>query len=556
MPHRGGVRTRIPQSFQLLAQSNALVAQRQAQADAERRAAKQQRQQALLTLALAVGGGVAAGPLGVSVASGAAFGASAANLLGPRPNPNAAIQLGIQGVGLGERAEDRSRQAGAREAFAEAIGPQGPGPGNFVTPEGGADLTPSQAGAPPRRPVDPRELARALVQSGDLRGAAQILQSIQPQGRTQQLTPAQTTAGGFLPGTVVQEGPLGKRSVVQGPAAGGKAPQIFDVTDAQGALLLHENGTPVGNGLPFQEAKALAAGIPDARVRKFSGKIRTDDGKPAVREQKITDLIGEFGLSRAEAVEIADGIKRIELTEAGFARLINTRTGTVEEISIGGAERADSTVVKNLAAGADQISAESQIPLTLWDAADDAAGLGPVLGELYADVVGQIPGMPIPEKIVDARSFYRQAVRSLVKALSNNPRFPVGEMKAIERAVDIEPGIFDSPPALRVKLRRLDKTLVDRIENEKRVASDPNSPTEMRVAASRAIEDMSNFRRLIGVPENTTQTTPASSSSSLSKSEQTELTGLMNLDITGMSPNELDKATDRLRELRQKKAGQ
>jgi len=239
--------------------------------------------------------------------------------------------------------------------------------------------------------------------------------------------------------------------------------------------------------------------------------------KPSVRSQKISDLMTQFSLKRPQAVAVVDGRSRIELTDFGWARLINDITNTVTEIRIKGASSTtaaaesaiSSTALAAMHDGARQAShtigpegpVHTGIPGTLWEASGDATGFVSWGKDLWARTAGQIPGVPISEEVVDSRSFYRQAGRQLVKALSVNPRFPVAEQEMISKAVSLEPKVFDSPPALRARLQRLDTVLAGKIRSEQQIANDPNMPDAMREVAKRSINDMQNFRNLMGVPQ-------------------------------------------------------
>ena len=79
----------------------------------QKRQRREIRDAAMLQLLGAGAGFAVGGP------QGAAFGTSAANLLGPRPSPTQAINLGLQGFQMGEQAEAKELLA-AREAQNEA----------------------------------------------------------------------------------------------------------------------------------------------------------------------------------------------------------------------------------------------------------------------------------------------------------------------------------------------------------------------------------------------------------------------------------------------------
>jgi hypothetical protein len=85
---------------------------------------------------------------------------------------------------------------------------------------------------------------------------------------------------------------------------------------------------------------------------------------------------------------------------------------------------------------------------TLWN--QIALVAGPVSAIKAAPLL-RIFGQ-IDPKIDEARAFFNSTRRSLIKALAANPRFPVSEMEAIEKEIDIAPAFFDNPASLGSRL--------------------------------------------------------------------------------------------------------
>ena len=210
------------QAFQGLGQSNALLAQRRRQEKAQ----KDARRQALLTLAGTAAGTAVAGP------AGASFGAGAASLLGPQPDIGRAAQFGFQGFQMGEQAEAREA-ATARQVQREE------------------DLAALQTSLQPVTRDDLRFEGTAVTQPSIDRGEV-----------ASRLVP-------FDPGAAARVALQG-----EGRGAVGKPPKttLVDITNAQGDLLLDDNGVPLGNAVTRLEAREIARGNPDARIRKFSEK--------------------------------------------------------------------------------------------------------------------------------------------------------------------------------------------------------------------------------------------------------------------------------------------
>jgi len=97
--------------LQQLAQSNAMMAERARQ----EREKKQARQQALLTLAGAVGGGFLGNYAGIGAGTGAMAGAGIASLAGPQPNINAAVNFGVGALGQYQQGQTRDAEKAGLE---------------------------------------------------------------------------------------------------------------------------------------------------------------------------------------------------------------------------------------------------------------------------------------------------------------------------------------------------------------------------------------------------------------------------------------------------------
>ena len=87
------------------------------------------------------------------------------------------------------------------------------------------------------------------------------------------------------------------------------------------------------------------------------------------------------------------------------------------------------------------------------------------------------------------------------RALAQNPRFPVAEMKKIENAIDIGPQIISNPSAYKGTLISVDKELAVREATAREIASDTRQSPAV-IADARNVESLiSSFRKGLGVPE-------------------------------------------------------
>jgi hypothetical protein len=106
----------------------------------------------------------------------------------------------------------------------------------------------------------------------------------------------------------------------------------------------------------------------------------------------------------------------------------------------------------------------------------------------------------IDPKIDEARAFFNSTRRSLIKALAANPRFPVSEMEAIEKEIDIAPAFFDNPASLGSRLIGIEDFLNQRLKTAQRDANNPEYPVASRQAALDEIKELKNFIKVAGVP--------------------------------------------------------
>jgi hypothetical protein len=100
----------------------------------------------------------------------------------------------------------------------------------------------------------------------------------------------------------------------------------------------------------------------------------------------------------------------------------------------------------------------------------------------------------------EARTFFDSARRSLIKALAANPRYPVSEMQAIEKEIDIAPAFFDNPSSLGNRLIGIEDFLNQRLKAAERDAVNPNFPVASRQAALDEIKELKNFNKVAGIP--------------------------------------------------------
>lgn len=133
---------------------------------------------------------------------------------------------------------------------------------------------------------------------------------------------------------------------------------------------------------------------------------------------------------------------------------------------------------------------------TLWNQRPLVAGPIQYLKTLpVLRVFGQVDA-----KADEARTFFDSARRSLIKALAANPRYPVSEMQAIEKEIDIAPAFFDNPSSLGNRLIGIEDFLNQRLKAAEVDAVNPNFPVASRQAALDEIKELKNFNKVAGIP--------------------------------------------------------
>lgn len=247
-------------------------------------------------------------------------------------------------------------------------------------------------------------------------------------------------------------------------------------------------------------------------------------GKASQTDKQIGALVAR-GISQKDAEDIAYGIAKIKTDNiSGQHTITNIADGTERPLVFqdGNQQTAQNSArsifsgepltsdpnkgqpVELLSTDPDANTGQRSQAQSLYSMADDATGLLPAISEIYTNIGGQIPGMPeiVDPNTVDKRQQFMIAQQALVRALVNNPRFPVGEMDRIREEVDIAPSILKSGKGLRQKMQAVDKGLRVRLQNMEAISNDRQMPTEARQAARSNVANIRNFLAILGVPQN------------------------------------------------------
>ena len=210
-------------------------------------------------------------------------------------------------------------------------------------------------------------------------------------------------------------------------------------------------------------------------------------------EQKKTALKNAFPeLDDQTATGIAAGtIKVITDPVTGQSRISDIIAGTTKPLRSLGKDLEDvSSIPSTPIAG--------QGP-TIFELSDLATGPLSAIKQGTSIITGSI-GLPIFAETARARQFVLTAQNDLIRALTINRRFPVGEIKRIKEEMSIEPKLFDNPKLMRERIRSIDRFLKIRLQKEQRASVDTELPVTSRKNARDAINDIENFLQILGNP--------------------------------------------------------
>jgi len=233
---------------------------------------------------------------------------------------------------------------------------------------------------------------------------------------------------------------------------------------------------------------------PAGTVKQFM--TLSESGKPGSLAKKIANLRKAYpGLDDQNIRRLAAGTIKV-IKDPVTDEWIVTDLGTRERLPL--QTRGEQPGVPSRAAPPDT---------TLYELADLVSG--PVsAGLAAASVPAGWVGLPIAERTVRARQYVQSAQNELVRSLSINPRFPVGEIKRLREEINISPKILDNPDMLRQRMSAVDKYLRWRLDKEITASENTKLPKSVRQGALSAANDIGSFLSLLGVPGEADTITP------------------------------------------------
>ena len=245
----------------------------------------------------------------------------------------------------------------------------------------------------------------------------------------------------------------------------------------------------------FLAMLSRAKGVVDTEVWKTAYNLAKQKKPVQAGEKereykaKITTLQKEYpDLSSQEASGIILGTIKVMADEVSGTRyLVDTVKGTEKPlVAANGQQR--------------QARPEQASEKTIWELAEHGTGVMSAAKAAGSFVTGTV-GLPVAEETLYARQYIQGTQNDLIRALSINPRFPVGEINRLKEEINISPILFDSPAQMKVRAKAIDTYLRQRIEKEERASVDTKLSITSRQAARSAANDIGNYLKILGVPK-------------------------------------------------------
>jgi hypothetical protein len=208
-------------------------------------------------------------------------------------------------------------------------------------------------------------------------------------------------------------------------------------------------------------------------------------------------------MTRQEATDLVLGnVSTILDPETGAINLVNKKTGELTTANI------KPEIVDKALIDADLVQGSEENSRTLYSMANDTVtGLAPTLFSTAQRLVGGAlsgvgadPEIQDPQVIQDQQTLIT-AQEEIIKTLRASPKVLATEMASLREALDITPGAFMDPTTLQSKMRSIDETMTRRIKQIDEILQRPRYPQRDKGQLRILRQDLRNFQRLLGVPE-------------------------------------------------------
>ena len=233
----------------------------------------------------------------------------------------------------------------------------------------------------------------------------------------------------------------------------------------------------------------------DAEEIEYQGKL-AEEKDPEFKKRIDQYMKVNPGLSEKDATDIILGTKKLSTNPvSGEKSVVDMQTNISESVK-------DAPIATEQTSEKEKKKPET----TLWELSGLSTGPWSSM-RAGASLVSGALGGPVAEQTLRARQFTTSAQNDLIRALTLNKRFPVGEINRLKDDMAIEPNFFDNPKMLQQRYIAIEKYLKDRVIKEIDASSNTSLPKDVRQDALRAANSIDNFVNLLGVPDQS-DTTP------------------------------------------------
>tara|TARA_Y100000361_G_scaffold119591_1_gene111103 strand:- start:1240 stop:2535 length:1296 start_codon:yes stop_codon:yes gene_type:complete len=214
-------------------------------------------------------------------------------------------------------------------------------------------------------------------------------------------------------------------------------------------------------------------------------------------EQEIQRVMkANPGISFTDAVNIKEGVvKIISNPVTGDSFLVNLATGEEKPLQSSSVITAATSSTLAPSSDADPSS------INLYKIAESTTGIIPAIKAAAQRVTGQI-GIDVadPELLENIQTF-QTAQSDIRRSMRTAPKFLASEMALLDKELNISPGPFKDSATLLAQIRSVNKSVRNRLKAIAKSINDPNLPADERAAGLRLQNDLTNFLRILGVPQ-------------------------------------------------------
>lgn len=211
------------------------------------------------------------------------------------------------------------------------------------------------------------------------------------------------------------------------------------------------------------------------------------------RDDEIRDttkILEGMGIPNAaeEAIKQVDGKIVFTVDPTGGAIYRTDKiTGKTEEVEIKPAnEQGDAPVIP--------------YEQTLYALAEEATGIGPGAKDFLSKGLGPIGGYT-DKATVAARSKFKSAENTLIRAFSLNPRYPVAEQNRIKENIQIKPKFWDSPELMRARMQGIRSFLEEELATSEYESKRQGIGRKRKMEEENTASDIKRFLRMLGKPK-------------------------------------------------------